>query len=243
MRLAPYCQHALPNEERAQLITIGGYQTVWLTELGQRRVRLRLSGAPDAGATLLVHWKAQEHLGTVTRADGEGCDVLFDEVRHSRSASDPAPSDRHSRDMTADHGFGRRGRLRWNVSRCEGVVANGDREWSVVLRSGRGGAHQVSRRYRLLEEMFLLGSPLAHVVAFEAALHDEGRSARSRLPAGASASRSSANSIRPRGCEKRAYLKLETAAVRERAALWSAACQTTRTGRWRWLSSQVPGST
>jgi hypothetical protein len=30
--------------------------------------------------------------------------------------------------------------------------------------------------------MFLLGSPLAHVVAFEAALHDEGRSARSRLP-------------------------------------------------------------
>lgn len=153
----------------ARLITLGADRQGQLWDISTAGARVEISQPPMKGATALLKWLTHEQLCTVVwTADGK-CGVRFDKPI-SRELVAECMDYRHSRSgaklekMTA-------GRKR-SAALVQGAPdtdpAKAPFHWSFVITSGERKSPLIDMaQMTVAEQMFFLGSPLAHVLAYQ----------------------------------------------------------------------------
>ena len=173
----------VPVDRPARLITAGGYRTAELCDLSRGGARLSLGSPPAEGTTALLRWDMHEVLCTVVWSSDIACGVIFetpisDDVV-DKSASLPSGKARRDAGVTRIE-FGKKRRA---------LLPSGEQEakpdqprsmsWSIVLPHPSAGDILSVADMTAAQEMFFLGSPLAHVLCFRSyqgkALNSPGR--------------------------------------------------------------------
>jgi hypothetical protein len=157
----------------ARLITAGSYLSAQLCDLSQRGARLLLDNAPAEGTQALLQWDVHESLCTIIWASETACGVAFEtRIYSNQAAGSDRPSLNHENRPVAavtkiEFGTKRFGLASSRAEPCE-EEASELTCWSIALSRQPSVAPFPTAGMSAAEEMFFLGSPLAHVVQYEA---------------------------------------------------------------------------
>jgi len=163
----------------ARLITAGSYRSAQLCDLSQGGARLRLDNPPAEGTTALLQWNGHESLCRVVWASEIACGVAF-ETRISSdvvAGSDLPSLNGGGRPVAGvtKIGFGMKRRcLNSSVAESAAETASVLNCWSIVLSRHPGGPTSPTAGMSAAQEMFFFGSPLAHIVQYDAARRSAG---------------------------------------------------------------------
>jgi hypothetical protein len=155
----------------ARLVTAGSYRVAQLCDLSRGGARLSLSNPPIEGTTGLLQWEAHESFGTVVWASDIACGIAFDTAIPAEWVA--------GSEATAGHERPRAGvtKIEFGTKRRKPGAGIGDTPtrpvvapgyWTIALSQRPGSLPLTPDQMSAAEEMFFFGSPLAHVVQFEA---------------------------------------------------------------------------
>jgi hypothetical protein len=159
----------------ARLVTVGGQRVVQLCDLSRSGARLSVDDPPAEGITALLQWGSHESLCTVVWASETACGVTFEKMISPEllAGGEELPlgdGDRLAAGVTRIQ-FGRKRRaLALRVDNPPEKERGEIACWSLILPRYPRRTPVTAAHMSAAEEMFFLGSPLAHVAAFEAHL-------------------------------------------------------------------------
>jgi hypothetical protein len=159
---------------RATLRTLTGDISGHLWDLSETGARIQIAHPPAAGATALLKWEADEAECSVVWATGGMCGVAFQRRIDDAVVVATAGLTRLIEEpIAALHNIplGRKRSAQVAPAALPGNEPSKASSWHIRLarpRGSRGSNGQAS--VTAAEEMFFFGSPLAHVLAYEAHL-------------------------------------------------------------------------
>ena len=157
----------------ARLITAGSYRSAQLCDLSQGGARLRLDNPPAEGTTALLQWNGHESLCKIVWASEIACGLAFETRIPSDlvAGSDLSSLNGEGRPVAGvtKIGFGvkRRG-LNPSIAEPSAEAPAVLNCWSIVLSRHPRGPTSPTEGMSAAQEMFFFGSPLAHIVQYDA---------------------------------------------------------------------------
>lgn len=144
----------------ARLITLGGDRVGRLCDLSTAGARMEMHPLPTQGATALLKWLSHERLCTVVWVKDGKCGLRFDKplsldvvgecVEHRGAVQGPQLS-----------------RIAAGRKRSSPLGPEPTFRWSVTLATRGRNPLIDPAQMNTAEQMFFLGAPLAHVLAYE----------------------------------------------------------------------------
>jgi hypothetical protein len=156
----------------ARLVTVGGQRVVQLCDLSRSGARLSVDNPPAEGITALLQWGPHESLCTVVWASESACGVAFEkmispELVASGDELPPSDGDRLAAGVTRIQFGTKRRALASSVDHPPEKESAEIACWSLMLPRYPRETPITAAHMTAAEEMFFLGSPLAHVAVFE----------------------------------------------------------------------------